>query len=828
MKRIIVLCMLAGALSLHAEFNNGKADLPRVMVVLDEKIDNADAPSHKTSFKIESALLARGYRVIDAKQFDAVRQRDSAMRELNSKKALALARRFGAEILVTGGAQALDGGTREAYGFRSYIYSADASVKALATETGEVLAVFNAVSEKASQTKPTAAFKTLEAVGDSLGAAICASLEKAFEASREKTIELVVQGVDDAVIQKIETDLPAAAPAIRRAVVRFMEGDAATYDCDIRGNVDEVRKQLTTAKNFVVTGFSGSRIDVVYRARLVKHASAHISNALEITQFSIGNVFPAQGLHYVKHPIGTATVKNTSSAEVKNITARTFIAGYMHDPSEQTIASLQPGEERSIAVFALLDPEKLALVSQRTAAQLRMELSYEASGDDYSRTIVKPVSILSRHSVAWSDPQSAACFVTPNDEAVDAFAHRILADVQHDAVLLPSGSANMMNAVKMWEALQAMSFVYTADAWTSAGADVLDDVRYPRETLAMRSGDCDDFSALLASCLESVGVPTALAVTSDHVFVIFDTGVQKKNAPQISTDEKEYLVRGGTVWLPVETTMKNASFLAAWKEGAKQYRDADAKKLDIVEMHQAWKTYPPLDLAQADQPVAPAPAQAVIDLVNADIKSIGQDLMNQINDGVAALKKLKTEAASNRAALLLSVAGRFDEAVPLLSPYVSPASLNNLGNIYLLKGDSLNASRAYAAALKADRADAGIVLNQGVLNFMTGDEDAAEASLRRGAQLLDTKERAYELLGLPHGGELAEMQKESDVKKKVESARLKRLLDTALKDVQAKKEKDDEEPRVRRGENKFVFGGRRGLDPSSVMELKDILYWKKL
>ncbi|HLP18456.1 MAG TPA: hypothetical protein VK470_19515 [Bacteroidota bacterium] len=831
MKRILVVCMIAAAFSLHAEVNSGKqSDLPRVMVVLEEKIDDADAASRKASSRIESMLLANGYRVIDAKQFDAVRQRDSAMRELNSKKALSLARRFGAEIMMTGGVRTLEGGVREAYGFKSVVYAADASVKALATETGEVLAVFNATSERASQAKSTAAFKTLEAVGDSLGTAICASLAKAYDASQERSIELIVQGVDDAVIQKIEADLPMASPLITKASVRFVEGDAATFDCTIRGSMSDVRKQLMTAKNFVVTGFEGSRIDVVYRARLVKRASARISNALEITQFSCGSVFPAQGLHYVKHPIGTAVIKNSGTTEIRNIVARTVIPDYMRDWSEQTIVSLKPGEERTISIFALFDNEKIGRISQRIAAQIRLELAYELANEEHTRSLVKPVSILSRHAIAWSQPQAIACFVTPSDEAIESFSHGILAEVRNDPMLLPSGSVNMMNAVKIWNALQSLSFVYTTDARTSADAEMIDEVRYPRETLALRSGDCDDLSALMAACFESVGIPTAFGVTQNHVFLLFDTGVLKKNVSRISLDEKEYVVRNGTIWLPLETTMKSASFTLAWKEGARQYAIGEngGKRFDIIETHSAWRMYPELNLAQSDKPVPQLAAQTVSDFVSADIRTISQDLINQITIDVAALRQQKTEAAANRAALLLANAGRYDEAVSMLNEYVSAASLNNLGNVYLLKGDSLNTARSYTAAWKADRRDAGIALNQGVLNFMTGDEDAASESMRKGVELLDSKDRAYELLGLPRADDDGEMRRDAVVKKKVESAQLKRLLDKALKDVQTKKEKEEVQLKPRRGESKFVFGGRRGLDPASTTALKDILYWKTL
>jgi tetratricopeptide (TPR) repeat protein len=824
----ILVCMIAGAFSLHAELTIDKSDPPRVMVILDEKIDNADAASHKASLKIETALKAHGYRVVDAKQFDLMRQRDTTMREMNPKKAMALARRLGAEILITGDAVSLPGGERETFGFKSYVYVADARVKAQATETGEVLGLFNTTAEKASQTKPTAAIKTLETVGDSLGVMICASLHQAFDVSQERTIELVVQGVDDASLQKITSDLSVSAPVMRTVAVRFMEGDAATFDCTIRGSIEDARKQLASAKNFVVAGSSGSRIDVLYRTRAGKKTAARTSAGLEITRFTAEKIFPALALHYVKHPIGTATIKNTSAADIVNITAKIFTTGYMRESSEQTIPILKAGEEKSIAVFALLDADKLTAVVRETSALIRIDLTYEAAGDDYSRSIVKPVSILNKHAMAWSEPSSVATFVTPASEAITSFTKSILADVRHDEVLMPSGSINMMNAVKMWNAIQAMTLVYADGPRTVAGKDVLGDVKYPQETLSMRAGDCDDASTLLAACLESVGVPTAIAVTPNEVFILFDTGVQKKNAARISVDEHDYILRGGTLWLPLETTIANGSFLLAWKNGIKEYNEASKglAKFEVVDIHNAWELYPPIDLSSDVKSIVIPPASLVVDLVSADVKMLTQDLMSTIEDDVAALHAQKTEGAADRAALLLTIANKYDDAANLLKNYVSSASLNNLGNIYFMKGDSLNAYRAYQSALKADHNDAGIVLNLGVLKFIGGDDEAASASLREGMELLDSKERAYEMLGFPAVGASPVDRKAGEKEKGADKAELKRLLDSVVKDIAVKKANTPAVEKARRGENKFIFGGRRVIDPMTVISLKDILYWK--
>jgi tetratricopeptide (TPR) repeat protein len=287
-------------------------------------------------------------------------------------------------------------------------------------------------------------------------------------------------------------------------------------------------------------------------------------------------------------------------------------------------------------------------------------------------------------------------------------------------------------------------------------------------------------------------------------------------------------VRGGTVWLPLETTMMNSSFLAAWKEGMKEFNAAGrgSKKMDLVDIRSAWQQYPPVDLS-TDVTPAVVPSTAIVnDLVTNDVKVLTQDLMAHIDGDVAVLQQQKTECSANRAAQLLTVAGKYDEAAGLLKQYVSSASLNNLGNIYFLKGDSLDAFRAYQSAFKADHNDAGIVLNMGVLKFMGGDEESAAATMKQGADMLESKAKAYDMLGLPSGDDQAGDRKGAEKKKTVDKADLKRLLDSALKDVTTKKAKDPLPVKTRRGENKFIFGGRRGIDPSTVIALKDILYWK--
>jgi hypothetical protein len=60
----------------------------------------------------------------------------------------------------------------------------------------------------------------------------------------------------------------------------------------------------------------------------------------------------------------------------------------------------------------------------------------------------------------------------------------------------------------------------------------------------------------------------------------------------------------------------------------------------------------------------------------------------------------------------------------------------------------------------------------------------------------------------------------------VDKGELQSLLFSALQDLQTRKEARTASRQVRRGENKFLFGGRRGIDPTALANIKDFLYWK--
>jgi hypothetical protein len=72
-------------------------------------------------------------------------------------------------------------------------------------------------------------------------------------------------------------------------------------------------------------------------------------------------------------------------------------------------------------------------------------------------------------------------------------------------------------------------------------------------------------------------------------------------------------------------------------------------------------------------------------------------------------------------------------------------------------------------------------------------------------------------------------EKKDVSKKQVSKEELKKLIEEAskLSTQQSKKGKEYKKEEIfEKGQNVFVFGGRRGADPTQLQTVKSLLYWK--
>jgi hypothetical protein len=252
----------------------------------------------------------------------------------------------------------------------------------------------------------------------------------------------------------------------------------------------------------------------------------------------VGTVLAASSRH-----IGYAYIENTTAEAITDISARVNIPRHADSPIDSdVVARIEPAEVIRIAVPALLNEAAVLAIS-------------------------------------WDDDRKASAFVTARDDQVMLFSGNLHASMYNE--FRTGLSRELQLAMLMFGGLAEHGLVYRTDpsspyAEFSQDRLAVDYLQFPRQTLAFRSGDCDDLSVLYAALIEAVGVPAAFITTPGHIFVGVRLNTTEDEARRtfLFPDDLIY-TDGGEVWLPVEVTALRGTFLEAWSLGARQWREAD-------------------------------------------------------------------------------------------------------------------------------------------------------------------------------------------------------------------------------------------------------------
>ncbi|MFW5839566.1 MAG: hypothetical protein ACOCZE_03210 [Planctomycetota bacterium] len=114
---------------------------PKIMVFIQERIAGQVQPSSTVQTRIEQQLLKSGFQLVDRNQIKAIDEKDLAVAisESDPAKAQAIAQRFGAQLFITGLANAASGGVKNLYGTEMYTYEAEANIRCYRSDTGQLL-----------------------------------------------------------------------------------------------------------------------------------------------------------------------------------------------------------------------------------------------------------------------------------------------------------------------------------------------------------------------------------------------------------------------------------------------------------------------------------------------------------------------------------------------------------------------------------------------------------------------------------------------------------------------------------------------------------------
>lgn len=115
---------------------------PKIMVYIVERIDGHVEQQSILETKIEERMLKSGFDLVDRNQTQVIAEKEKAdaAAEDNLAKLQAIAKDFGAHILITGTANANQAGMEDLYGTPAAFYNCDAQVKVFWTDTAKLLA----------------------------------------------------------------------------------------------------------------------------------------------------------------------------------------------------------------------------------------------------------------------------------------------------------------------------------------------------------------------------------------------------------------------------------------------------------------------------------------------------------------------------------------------------------------------------------------------------------------------------------------------------------------------------------------------------------------
>jgi tetratricopeptide (TPR) repeat protein len=481
--------------------------------------------------------------------------------------------------------------------------------------------------------------------------------------------------------------------------------------------------------------YGGIGADLGLSYTIPTRAQAAQPHLLELLSISMKSVFPVLRSYYDQNPVGTAKIANTSKETATNVRVSFIVKQYMDAPKEcATIERIEPGKSVEVPLYALFN-DRILDVTEATKVTGEVALEYGVATTQ-SRTAT--VLVNDRNALTWSDDRKAAAFVSSKDPWVLDLTGNFMATVKSQRN--PELEKNLQTAIAVHEGLRTYGIGYMLSTTRPFEQEVVnpeavDFLKFPRQTLAFRAGDCADLSVLYASCLEAAGVETAFITIPGHIFMAIDLGITPDQAKARAMDQQDLILQDGRVWVPIETTMRDSGFLEVWKKGAEEWRDASAKKVAaFYPMHESWKTYAPMGLPADGTNVALPASDKVLSAFSSEL---GKAVEVELGARIAAMGTLPDSGVASATALnnrgvLYGKYGRYDEAFndfQAASKAGSVPALINLGNVAMLKSDPQAAYDYYQQAVKKITGNAGLYVNLAKAAAALGKKDAAQAAL---------------------------------------------------------------------------------------------------
>ncbi len=297
-------------------------------------------------------------------------------------------------------------------------------------------------------------------------------------------------------------------------------------------------------------------------------------------------------LSYRRQGLGEVRIMNQGARPVSGLLLTVRIPG-REDLLPEPFSAEVPEIEASGTATVKVTPRFAPAILEEKTTEVAFRAALSRSGREVaSSTALVPV--IDRALVTWDVPERIAALIDP--EPLLALVRGALAR----GAAAKTGDLpfpNLRAGAGAFDALASWGLRYLEDAPAAAAQALLgvpaDRVNGPAETLRDHGGDCDDLSVLLASALEAAGVPSALGIAENHVFVLLDTGIERLDSSAV--DPSWVLERGGRAWMPLEATClarTGSTLLSASGSARERLTALRSGETKFFEVRKAWSDYP--------------------------------------------------------------------------------------------------------------------------------------------------------------------------------------------------------------------------------------------
>lgn len=463
---------------------------------------------------------------------------------------------------------------------------------------------------------------------------------------------------------------------------------------------------------------------------------------VEIIPVELNYIFSANYKYYMENPVGKILVKNNTEEKFSNIKVSFFLKDYMDFPSDIILPELESRTSSYADLKATLN-NRILTINEDTPVQAQITVSYYRDGKENETRLNKPIKILSKNAITWDNPERIANFVTVKDTPVYALSRAML----NQKVKFENKKGfddNVIMAAIIWQNLSDYPISYIPDpsnpysSVKSSRSVITDTVQFPRNTLKLKSGDCDDLTVLLSTLLESAGASVKILDYPGHIALMFETRAQEMG--EVGLPDEAIIKYENKYYVPLETTMLGKSFYESVKYAADMYRNA-GDNVNAVDLQKAMSKFEPVTLPDMSEEFKLSPENSN-DKISKELDSISEKKFlfyeKLYTEGIKA--KPEDLSAYVNLGVLYSGYGKLDEAEKTFRSILdrdeyNAAAINDLGNVYFIKGEYARAAEYYEKAARLDPFDENLFLNTARAYVKMGKKEEARIFTERAVKI---------------------------------------------------------------------------------------------